>query len=42
MFSSLIATYRNPAERRKWLTLASGLFIAVALIAWYGFGEANL
>lgn len=42
MFSSLIATYRNPAERRKWLTLTSGLFIAVALIAWYGFGEANL
>jgi Cd2+/Zn2+-exporting ATPase len=40
MFSRLITVYRNPAERRKWLTIASGLFIAAALVAFYGFGQA--
>lgn len=40
MFSPLTAIYRNPADRRKWLTIASGLFIAAALVAFYGFGQA--
>lgn len=40
MFSRLITVYRNPAERRKWLTIASGLFIAAALVAFCGFGQA--
>ncbi|MGB3540111.1 MAG: hypothetical protein WBA42_18315 [Mesorhizobium sp.] len=40
MFSPLIAIYRNPADRRKWLTIASGLFIAAALATFYGFGQA--
>jgi Cd2+/Zn2+-exporting ATPase len=35
MFSPLIAIYRNPADRRKWLT------IAAALVAFYGFGQAT-
>ena len=40
MLSRLTAVYRNPADRRKWLTIASGLFITVALVAFYGFGLA--
>ncbi len=40
MLSRLIAVYRNPADRRKWLTIASGLFITAALVAFYGFGLA--
>ncbi len=35
MFSPLIAIYRNPADRRKWLT------IAAALVAFYGFGQTT-
>jgi len=30
----------HPASRRKWLTIASGAFIALALVAWFGFGLA--
>jgi Cd2+/Zn2+-exporting ATPase len=40
MFSHVIAVYRDPADRRKWLTMASGLFITAALVAFYGFGLA--
>src|SRR5690606_17417891 len=40
MFSPLLAAYRHPASRRKWLTIASGLFITAALVAFYGFGQA--
>jgi Cd2+/Zn2+-exporting ATPase len=40
MFSGIMDIYRHPASRRKWLTIASGLFITLALIAWYGFGLA--
>ena len=40
MFSGLITIYRHPASRRKWLTIASGFFITLALVAWYGFGLA--
>ncbi len=41
MLSRLTAVYRNPADRRKWLTIASGLFIAAALVAFYGFGQTT-
>ena len=27
MFSGLMDIYRHPADRRKWLTIASGVFI---------------
>jgi len=40
MFSGLMDIYRHPADRRKWLTIASGVFITAALTAWYGFGIA--
>ena len=40
MLSALTTIYRHPAERRKWLTIASGAFITGALVAWYGFGMA--
>ncbi len=40
MLSELMTIYRNPAARRKWLTIASGVFITFALVAWYGFGLA--
>ena len=40
MFSGLMDIYRHPADRRKWLTIFSGLFITLALVAWYGFGLA--
>ncbi len=40
MFSGLMDIYRHPADRRKWLTIASGVFITAALVAWYGFGLA--
>jgi Cd2+/Zn2+-exporting ATPase len=40
MFSGLMEIYRHPAERRKWLTIGSGLFIILAWITWYGFGQA--
>src|SRR5690554_1967310 len=40
MFSTIMDVYRHPASRRKWLTIASGLFITAALVAWYGFGMA--
>ena len=38
MLSAIATLYRHPASRRKWLTIASGLFIALALVANYGFG----
>ncbi len=41
MFSRLIAVYRHPVTRRKWLTLASGIVIIAALVAYYGFGLAT-
>ncbi|MCF3595018.1 cation-translocating P-type ATPase [Rhodobacteraceae bacterium LMO-12] len=40
MFSAIMDIYRHPADRRKWLTIASGLFITLALVVWYGFGLA--
>ncbi len=40
MFSAIMDIYRHPASRRKWLTIASGVFITIALVAWYGFGLA--
>jgi Cd2+/Zn2+-exporting ATPase len=40
MLSRLVAVYRNPADRRKWLTVASGMFITAALVVFYGFGQA--
>lgn len=40
MFSWLLSIYRHPADRRKWLTIASGVFILAALLGWYGFGLA--
>ena len=41
MFSTIVEIYRHPASRRKWLTIASGLFITLALVAWYGLGYAS-
>ena len=40
LHAGLIDIFRHPVSRRKWLTIASGLFISVALVAWYGFGLA--
>ena len=40
MFSKIADTYAHPASRRKWLTIVSGLFITLALVAWYRFGLA--
>ena len=34
----MIAQFRNPASRRKWLTIGSGALIAAGLVARYGFG----
>lgn len=42
MFSAIIDIYRHPASRRKWLTIASGLFIAAALVTNYVFGLVTL
>lgn len=40
MFSEIATIYRHPAERRKWLTIASGVFITLALVGYYVFGLA--
>ncbi len=38
MFSGIANIYRHPASRRKWLTIASGLFIAVLSVIGLLFG----
>jgi Cd2+/Zn2+-exporting ATPase len=40
MFSEIAMIYRHPTERRKWLTIVSGLFIILAWSTWYGFRQA--
>lgn len=40
MFSNIITTFRQPASRRKWLTIASGALIGLALVGFYGLGLA--
>ncbi len=41
MFSGIMDIVRHPASRRKWLTISRGVFITVALVALYGFGQVT-
>jgi len=42
MFTPILTLLRQPASRRKWLTIISGTLIALGLIALYGFGLSGL
>ena len=39
MLTPILTTLRQPASRRKWLTIISGTLIVLGLIALYGFGQ---
>jgi len=38
MFDTILLDLRHPVRRRMWITLASGILIATALVAGFGFG----
>ena len=42
MLTPILTTLRQPASRRKWLTIISGSLIVLGLIALYGFGLRGL
>ena len=42
MLTPILTTLRQPASRRKWLTIISGALIVLGLIALYGFGLRGL
>ena len=42
MLTPILTILRQPASRRKWLTIISGSLIVLGLIALYGFGLRGL